>query len=52
VPRTIVVSDTIDDRAVIEEFLVEQRSVTGPPRCGPRNEAAAGNWWSRHGRRR
>src|ERR1035437_3063534 len=25
VPRTIVVSDTIDDRAVIEEFLVEQR---------------------------
>ena len=25
VPRTIIVSDTIDDRAVIEEFLVEQR---------------------------
>lgn len=25
VPRTIVVSDAIDDRAVIEEFLVEQR---------------------------
>ncbi len=36
VPRTIVVSDAIDDRAVVEEFLVEQRGGPVTLRAGQR----------------